>query len=378
MNMNWTKASLKIWVVVFLVSGALWLTIDFLVGQRLLDAFSISAQVDKIEKKYRIEDSVIHHTLAPSFDGRGRWGGYDYRVCTNAYGFKSPCGQSSSESYSKHYDIAFIGDSFTEGIGLPYEETFVGLIAKAEPNLMIANLGVSSYAPSIYLAKLKKLLDEGFCFREVVAYIDIGDIQDEAISYRHGVRVVDDLVPGMGGSLNYLEKTKASNAIKATARQLLPLTSFGWHLIKVFLENPSDVGVGHLDPQYQRGSWTYNDKSEGYGDIGVNGAVDKAIDKMSMLYQILAMRGIKLSIAVYPWPQQILYDQQESRQVKIWKKFCETRCAHFYNSFPSFFAIAERLGKYEAIDSLYIHGDVHHSAAGAKLIADDYLAGRYN
>ena len=35
-----------------------------------------------------------------------------------------------------------LGDSFTEGIGLPYEETFVGRIAAALPGKRVANLAV--------------------------------------------------------------------------------------------------------------------------------------------------------------------------------------------------------------------------------------------
>lgn len=89
-----------------------------------------------------------------------KWGPLKYRLCTDANGFKASCHAKSSDD--KNFDIAFIGDSFTEGIGLPYEETFVGVIAQNMPTLKIANLGVSSYSPSIYLSKVKYLLDHGF------------------------------------------------------------------------------------------------------------------------------------------------------------------------------------------------------------------------
>src|SRR4051794_7310032 len=52
-----------------------------------------------------------------------------------------------------------------------------------------------------------------------------------------------------------------------------------------------------------------------YADIGVEGAIAKAIAQMDKLYAFLSERHIPLSVGVYPWPQQLLYDKEESRQV---------------------------------------------------------------
>jgi hypothetical protein len=81
--------------------------------------------------------------------------------------------------------IFFIGDSFTESPGVPYEQSFVGLFAQAFPALDVLNAGVSSYAPSVYYEKLKYLLDAGLKFDEAVVYIDISDIQDEGVFYSY-------------------------------------------------------------------------------------------------------------------------------------------------------------------------------------------------
>ena len=43
----------------------------------------------------------------------------------------------------KDFDILFIGDSFTEGVGLDYNDTFVGIFEN-NLKLNIGNLGVSS------------------------------------------------------------------------------------------------------------------------------------------------------------------------------------------------------------------------------------------
>jgi hypothetical protein len=76
-----------------------------------------------------------------------------------------------------------VGDSFTEGVGVPYEETFVGL-GSAFPNLDVLNAGVSDYGPSVYYLKTKYLLDLGLQVNEIIVYVDISDVADEAVSYR--------------------------------------------------------------------------------------------------------------------------------------------------------------------------------------------------
>ena len=75
--------------------------------------------------------------------------------------------------------IAFIGDSFTEGIGLPYENTFVGQF-KIKTDLDVVNLGVASYSPSIFLKKIKYLINNNIIsFDHLVVSIDLTDLEDD-------------------------------------------------------------------------------------------------------------------------------------------------------------------------------------------------------
>ena len=83
--------------------------------------------------------------------------------------------------------ILLIGDSFAEGIGLPYERTFAGLLNAAgqsrRDKVEFLDAGVASYSPSIYYKKVKYLLDRGLKFDEVVLLSDSSDVEDEATSY---------------------------------------------------------------------------------------------------------------------------------------------------------------------------------------------------
>ena len=77
------------------------------------------------EKKYRISHPNFHHTLQRNVDTQSQWGESIYKTCTDKNGFRIHCGEI------KKFDeeIILIGESFTEGIGLNYEETFAGMLS---------------------------------------------------------------------------------------------------------------------------------------------------------------------------------------------------------------------------------------------------------
>ena len=83
--------------------------------------------------------------------------------------------------------IFVIGDSFTEGLGVPYEETFAGLMAcdAAKEGKAVWNLGVLSFSPVIYYRKTRVAAERlGIKPTEIYVFLDMSDITDEAIVYR--------------------------------------------------------------------------------------------------------------------------------------------------------------------------------------------------
>ena len=362
MRMSWIRSrAAKESLIVLVVSIILLLLIDYFLGYAILKQAPISTR-NNAERGIKIRHPVYHHTLSANYDGLGR-NQSEYRFCTNSDGLKSKCGAVSDH---KKIDIGFLGDSFTEGLGLPYEKTFVGLIAEKLPGKKIANLGAASYSPSIYYLKLKDFLKNGYTFNEVVVYIDISDIADEA-----NYAIVDG---------------KVVNTIGSTGnRKLFPLVNFGLkglrdRLISAFGILHHDYHVDHLDltdavyqRDFRRAAWTFDDSNEGYGELGVKGSIDKSIAIMQKLYDLCKTNNIKLSIGVYPWPSQILYDTEESNQVQIWRNFCTDKCTNFYNSFPTFFDLIKSTSKKEVINNNFFHGDMHFNENGNQIIAADFL-----
>ena len=84
------------------------------------------------ERSYRIKSYRYHHDLAKNVNTKNNaaWGEYVYTVNTNSLGFKDRTNRQIPLKSEKKR-LIFIGDSVTEGIGLNYEKTFVGLIDDA-------------------------------------------------------------------------------------------------------------------------------------------------------------------------------------------------------------------------------------------------------
>jgi hypothetical protein len=134
----------------------------------------------------RIANPVYDHGFAANFDGYDVWGDVRYRLITDSFGFKDASPREVSlKSASRR--ILLMGDSFAEGIGMSFEDSFAGLLARAgearSDKIEFLNAAVASYSPVIYYQKTKYLLEQGLQFDEVVLFSDTSDVTDEATTY---------------------------------------------------------------------------------------------------------------------------------------------------------------------------------------------------
>ena len=368
----------NIFIIAF-ITAVLWTGIDLLGGHRVMQFMGLEAPKDEV----RTKDAYFHHGLRPNFEGESFWGPIKYKICTDASGFKISC-TAKSDKKEKSFDVAFLGDSFVEGVGLVNEDTFVGMIQQDSPKLKIANLGVVSYAPTIYLKKLEYLFSQGYQFKKIIVFIDISDIQDEAIFYdvRDGHVFSHADEPPFDNYWQYL---------RWRVSVYLPLTDIGVNKLKAFAvkvstrhgpkeELPQPTAkvsapepMSPKDKDFPRSSWTYNLKASHYGVGGVQSGIDKSLKQMQAVYELAKKHGASLSIGVYPWPGQLLYDSEDSLQVKIWRDFCVDRCQHFYNLFPHFFTLIRNSNANTVIDQYYIKGDYHFNPSGNRAIADQII-----
>ena len=326
-----TKLNKYFWLPLIIVNLFLIVAVDFTAGiaYKKINGYawftlweSNDMQFKQVtnERAYRIKSYKYHHDLAKNVSAhRAEWGETIYSISTNSLGFKDKTNRQIPLKQSKKR-LVFIGDSFTEGLGLIYEKTFVGLIDETLKKYDVLNAGVSSYSPIIYWKKIDHLINNTKLeFDELIVYLDISDIEDEASKY---VLARENLFLGDGViTSNIHEKPKLqSEIIKentiiwAWLRSLLkslrsPVAQKTRPILK---ENKIYTYYGpyryskaytYKDSiDFYRGSWTYNSTSfKNYGKRGL----DISAKHMDNLLQILRKNKIKITLAVYPWPDQI-------------------------------------------------------------------------
>jgi len=317
----------------------------------------------------RIYDPQYHHGFAPNFAGHNPWGTNRPPFYTNSMGFKDGSVREVP-LVSATRRILLIGDSFTEAIGLSFEDSFAGMLQQlgrnSVPKIEFLNAGVASYSPSIYYKKVKFLIEQGLQVDEVVVFSDLSDVFDEATGYF----CIDD-------DPRYFAYCRPEDVIKrkrtrktilqrnlVTIDKLIPIIKVQIRLLRT---GGKIIPLSASDTPNEAG-WTLPgyDVGNAYAPLGVEGGIARSLQNMRKLADLLKQRGIPLTIAVYPWAPQLAHDDRDSRQVAIWRDFCAENCKGFIDLFPAFFA--EKDAHEDWYRRLFIASDIHFSAAGNRLI----------
>jgi hypothetical protein len=256
--------------------------------------------------------------------------------------------------------VLLIGDSFTEGVGLPFEATYAGLLhaagRDARKPIEFLNAGAVSYSPIIYLRKVEWLISCGYEFDEVVVFPDLSDVNDEATRYFE----LDESTPTDCAAVQNAQPRARTERLLVTAATR---TTLQYHYRRLTGATRRFQFEENLRP-----AWTIEgfEVGDAYSPLGIDGGVERAIRNMQRLADVLAAREIGLSVVVYPWPMQLAKNDRNSRHAKIWRDFCEGKCRTFVDTFPAFFRVRD--SDPDWYTQLYIDGDCHFSEEGNRVL----------
>ncbi|MBT6297224.1 MAG: hypothetical protein HOJ14_11780 [Nitrospina sp.] len=372
-------ASCFIVLVIDVVAGIAYKNINGYAWFAVFESGSLQMEQSLSERTYRIKSYRYHHDLAKNVRNKNnaKWGGNVYTVNTNSLGFKDRSDRQIPLKSEKKR-LLFIGDSVTEGIGLNYEKTFVGLIDDdLKEKYSILNAGVLSYSPIIYWKKVEDLINNtGLEFDELIVYLDISDIQDEASKYllTSDSLALDD---GLITDVMYEKPTLQSELIKENTIILAWLRS----ALKQNQTQPVERTIlkkkkiytykDAINKDKDRGSWTFDsDTFKEYGERGLN----ISAKHMDSLLELLIKHKIEMTLGIYPWPSQIYYDTVDSKHVLFWETWAKRNNVKFINHFEDFFLLKDKTGPKQLIEEYYIPGDVHFNEKGNILMKEYFLS----
>lgn len=338
-------------LIIFFITLVLFFISDLSLGLLLLK-----------RDKLRIDHPYYHHDLRPMMTENAKWGDLKYIIRTNSLGFKDSATREVDLDPDKNR-ILIIGDSFTEGLGYDYEQTFCGLLQEMlKDSVEILNAGVTSYSPKLYYLKVKKLLEKGLKFNRLIVMLDISDMQDECI-YEY-----------------FVPRNNVSNFRKIDI--ILSNYSFSYNKLfrdlmkKIVTENKDESKFADAETILEtsiddRGKWTYD--KDVYNEWGKKG-VELASKNLLKLSDLCKKNSINMSLVVYPWPEQILENDSMSYQSTYWNNFSRLNRIDFVNLFLYFFESGD---SQKTIDGFFIHGDDHWNAEGHKKVAEKLYENMY-
>lgn len=305
---------------------------------------------------FRILDNRFHHSLKPFTNEFTTWdteGKFNYLIQTNSLGFVDSETRTVNMK-KKGKRIMFIGDSFIEGVGYPWEETVAGRISEKlkSEGVELLNASVASYSPKLYWLKTEYFLQAGLEIDELFVFVDISDIIDEV--------VYDYFVP---------ETFSKTRRIMEPVIDFFSKNSFIYrsYRIRYVIEqdNPyresSEFWGGIKNFYLLKPQWIFNEQAfEMYGRIGIELA-EKHMDK---LHKLCKKNKIKLTIVVWPWDIN-LKKKHDRKHLDIWKNFASKRNIDLIQMYDLFESIP-----IETIDRYFIPEDIHWSKKGNFMVSE--------
>ena len=337
---------------------------------------------------FRSPHYYYHHGLQPGQESWAAWGASLYPVRTNSLGMVDSAVYEVSLKSEKPR-LLILGDSHSEGVGVPYEKTFSGVLSKTLSGRMeVLNASCISYSPKIEYLKAKFLFDQGLKVDHLFVLIDISDLQNELVyenfepeerswgnetwysvkfflrNYSSIFYLVNSIIEKRE-TRKFLQQARFFNekGVVGTPANALALYAsfFKGFDDKVLLSNPQFHGVGE---------WYYNERFKALADRGI----ELGKENILKLKELCDEHGVELTISVHPWHHQILKGDPDDYYVQKWQDFAESSGIGFVNLFPLF------VGSQNPVITtkmFYIKDDNHWNASGHARVArrlEDYLA----
>lgn len=343
------------------------------------------------KRSHKLQSYYYHHDQRGNAAYLDHWGTNNPPIFTNKYGFKDS--KIGEVTFSKK-NILFIGDSLAEGVGLKYEDTWVGLVADQlkKEGIKVLNAGLQTYASSIYLAKTYDVIErKKIPITEVFVMISVNDIYDDFYRYREvdkhfrvrhddennivfieilnfikGNTITYQIIAELSPPLAFLQKLKSSfDKIKKSFTKKNETTLNNKENITEVQSTESILTVPDRDDY----KMMYDD--EIFNKIGIQ-SIDKSINYLVRLGEYLEKKNIKLNIilpkeSVFiikdPINKNFQYLLDKLNSLKQ-KKINFIYLDDYYKNYKD---------RFDAYRKLFFKNDVHWNKEGNKKIAEELI-----
>lgn len=334
-------------------------------------------------QSFRTEHHYYHHGLIPNREALAAWGPLVYPYRTNSMGLVDSAVYQVQPTTGK-VRILILGDSHSEGVGVPYLKTFAGRLATEmqKEDVEVLNASCISYSQKIEYLKLKYLLEEeGLQLDHVFLLVDISDMQNELV-YRGYKPAENSLFKKAGIRIrSFLQKHSAVYSLSHTMIQQKETDAF-FDQARLFADSGrQDVQTNtlelystffsHFDDNTLLSNPRFHGVSEWYYDEEFRALADTGIQlgqtHVSRIKSMCDERGIELTVSVHPWQTQIIRGDTADYYTRRWETWCHKNDIRFLNLFPVFINGENAL---VVNRRYYIKNDNHWNEFGHERVAD--------
>lgn len=326
-----------------LISLAIFIGLDLLVG-----IFLIPESFDS----FRSRHYYYHHGLLPNQDAQAAWGALIYPVHTNSMGMMDSAAYRLNKQTGSHR-ILVLGDSHSEGVGVPYPRTFSGRLARSlkSQGIEVINASAVSYSQKIeYLKARYLIMEKGLEVDEILVPVDISDIQNELVYETfepRGKSAAGDFFFRLG---NRMKKTSIISYLLDAVRtgkqrerffgnieafyedvRETPNTNI-WELYSGFFSHFNDEILLSNPRFHGMGSWM---EDSTFRELALRG-ISMGQEHILKLKELCDSRGIRLTLSVHPWHHQIRKGKTSDEYVEQWESFAGSNGISFINLYPLF------------------------------------------
>tara|TARA_B100000963_G_scaffold317847_1_gene298538 strand:- start:1707 stop:2855 length:1149 start_codon:yes stop_codon:yes gene_type:complete len=300
-----------------------------------------------------------------------------YKVYTDFNGLRVPKNKQKTKSTSK---IIFLGDSFTYGFGVDFENSVPGLLSKKiNYSDEVINFGVPGYSPSMNLVNLRNYLAKNSKIKilKVFYILDITDVHDEANRWKdvNGINlpVIEDEIikKEIKKTFDFKKKFRTTRYVSYIVNNNLRNLR---KQIKILFEN--DENNIEFEGTFW-GSFIHTSQNKllkntvykNHWKRDYKFGLKKITKKITDISNLLESYDTEFYIVIHPWIETIEFGQKEFDWEKFANELCvSSKCKKVIN----FFDTVEEYKKEEVNwkTDLYFKKDLHFNKTGNALYAN--------
>ncbi len=363
-----------------------FLSIDFILSKNT-NLFKIQKNCfdyKKIEK-----DKIKYYTYLLSkncqaFEHKGATP--SYKVYTDNNGNRN---FKNNKKGNLNPKVIFLGDSFSYGFGLNYNDTIPGIISKKiERNYEVLNFAVPGYSPSMNYYRFYKYLETNKDVKiyKVIYLLDLTDVHDEANRWKD-IKTIEE--PVIADQIIEQEIRKSFDLKKnfRTTRFLIYHINNYTRNLKKFLKRKmskdESITVDNIGTYW--GSFTHKSqeelsKNQDYLNLWNNDfyyGLDKINRNIKKISELSKSYNAEFYITIHPWRETIELGQKHFNWEKFSQNLCDlSNCKKLINFFDSVRQIKENSLNWKA--KLYFKNDLHFNREGSLLYSKKIFTEAFN